>query len=849
MSEFNTVPCLCQCTLELENGTRCSGLELRVLSLESRFLILKSPLPAEFLPFRITAMNLLTCKKFIIPLLLGLLLCAAFYDVIFLNKTFKVTTANSQALPTGVYGQENNKPPFIPVNGTDAPVLEEPIYQFIKDNLGKGILPLWNPHQACGYPLIGMIQTAIFYPLNLILYLLPSLYSWDILILIRLFLCGLFTFWMMKTFRFKHIPSVSAALIFMLSGPMVLLQYWTANVDILLPLLLLCYERLIRAPGLRRSAMLGLVIGLTILGGHPEHIFLVNIYGFIFFIARLVMLKKMRVRLGTRDSGFAGRGPRTALFFHFLFACVLGAGLSAVALFPFIQNFLTEFWHGHPSGAGLLMEEQRGRIITLALPHFFQKAPVTFDWTFAGWWGGYIGIFPLALAFLGLFQNQKKGLNVFFGIMAFVIIAKEYGMPVINWIGYLPFFHLVRYAIHTPPLAAFSIAVLAGMGVRAVQIQKSLWKHGLLFSGILILLTLINLFIVRPADHFALSLKAGLYAGLLLGIFLLILFLKNRGLLSRKAVGIVLIAAVFLELFSYIHRQRPRRFDSFAKVPYIEMLKTATTPVRSYGNFWAFYPNCATGFSVDDLGFFMGLAPKRFVSFVNEFLSPGLFQNNFRSPALRSIPIIGRDRFLDLLNVRYLILPSDDILLKPFPHFGDYTKNLEKVYHREVRVYKRPDTFARAFMVYHAVAETDQAKTFQLLNALKNQLDQTAVINAEKIEDFLKTLNASSSWRSRIDFLSYTPNRIELETNTIRPGLLVLSEAYHPDWRAYIDGKAVPVYPANILMRSIFLPEGKHHVTFAFRPFWFYAGITVTLISLLMLLLSATPFLKRTENK
>src|SRR3989338_4307368 len=104
-------------------------------------------------------------KNCLIPFLLLILLGIAFYDVVFLNKTFKVTTANSQALPTGAYGQEKNNPAFIPVNGTDTPVMEEPVYEFIKNNLRRGILPLWNPHQACGYPLIGMLEIGLFFPL------------------------------------------------------------------------------------------------------------------------------------------------------------------------------------------------------------------------------------------------------------------------------------------------------------------------------------------------------------------------------------------------------------------------------------------------------------------------------------------------------------------------------------------------------------------------------------------------------------------------------------------------------------------------------------------------------------
>src|SRR5258706_16212012 len=97
------------------------------------------------------------------------LLCIAFHDVVFFNKTFKITTIVSQALYNGVYGQQFNRLKFLPLIGTDSAILEEPTLQFIKNSLAQGILPLWNPHQACGFPLIGMLEVGLFFPLNLIL--------------------------------------------------------------------------------------------------------------------------------------------------------------------------------------------------------------------------------------------------------------------------------------------------------------------------------------------------------------------------------------------------------------------------------------------------------------------------------------------------------------------------------------------------------------------------------------------------------------------------------------------------------------------------------------------------------
>jgi len=762
-----------------------------------------------------------TSPAVLAALLLSVLLCTAFYDVVWGGRTFKVTTANSQAMPTGVYGQEDNKPPFIPVNGTDAPVLEEPIYEFIRQNLRQGILPLWNPHQACGYALIGMIQAALFYPLNLILYLLPSFCSWDIFILVRLFLAGLFTYWLMKTFRFREIPALAAAVAFMLSGPMVLLQYWTANVDILLPLLVLCFERLIRAPGRRTCAWLGLVMGLTILGGHPEHIFLVNAYGLIFFLFRSVTLKGLR--------GAVQLIPLAAA------AGLLGAGIAAVALLPFLRNFPTEFWHGHPAGTGLLMEEQRDRIITLILPHFFQKAPVTYDWTFAGWWGGYLGLLPLSLAALGLIHSQRNNLNRFFGVMAFVIIAKEYGLPGINWLGALPLFNLVRYAIHTPPLAAFSVAVLAGMGTRTVMSRKPLFKVTLIWGLCVTAVVIINLVIVRGATHWNFSIQAAGWAGCILLLFLIVLTLKAKRRLSGSVAGMVILLMVFLELTSYIHRERPRRFDSFPAVPYLTLLKSAETPVRSYGNFWAFYPNTATGYGVDDLGFFMGMAPARFVRFVNTVLSPDLFQDNFRSPALRCLPLIGRDAILDLLNVRYLILPGDDRFVKPFAHFGDYTAGLTQVYGREVQVYERPNVLPRAFLVYDAVVEQDPQKALWRVRDLGRQLRHTAVVTPRTDTSSLPVMGHPGGGLRHVRFERYTPNEVILTVLTPAPGLLVLSDAYHPDWTATIDGLPAAIYQTDYLLRSVFVPAGQHKIIFKFQPAGFLIGLWVSGVAVLIL--------------
>ncbi len=762
---------------------------------------------------------------------LALLLIISFYDVVFLNKTFKVTTANSQALPTGAYGQENNKPAFIPVNGTDSPVLEEPVYEFIKQNLKKGILPLWNPHQACGFSLIGMIQVGIFFPLHIILYLFPQLYGWDILILVRVLLAGFFAYWFMRSMECEEIPSLATAIAFMLSGPMLLLQYWTANVDILTPVLLIALDRLIRQNKTHNIVFLAVTVALTFFAGHPEHIFLVNVYGFTFFVFRLIHLRK------------TANIKKTIAFL--LTSYTLGIGLSAIVLFPFLHTFISEAWHGHPEGVGLFMEEQRNRAITLALPHFFQKAPITYQWQFAGWWGGYIGTLPFALAVMSLFNRHKKGLASFFAAMTVIIIGKQYGVPVINWLGHLPLFNVCRYAIHTPPLAAFSVAVLAGLGIQSILDSKNVFRKGLWFSVSLLVLAIIHMIffshLTKEEIPFTFPLYATLFALGVLVLFQLILFLKDKKILSQQWIALLLVGVLFAELFCYIHRERPNRFNSFGKVPYMEFLKASPQHVRGYGLFWAFYPNTATGFGVDDLGYFFGLVPKRFVKFTNTFLKENHFQNNLRPPALRAIPILDREPFLNLLNVGYIVTPKNvGQYLRQFPHYMDQIKNslAQPVYAKEVNIHPRKEAFPRAFIVHKAIFEPNEEKALFLMKQIQNKLRFVAVINhppIQKLSAMLKDLPLTD--KSVTEIIKYSPNEVIVGALMENPGFLVLSDAYHPDWKVYVNGKDWKLFQTDYLIRSVFLPKGKYQVRFVFEPKSFYLGGYVSLAALLILIL------------
>jgi uncharacterized membrane protein YfhO len=75
-----------------------------------------------------------------------------------------------------------------------------------------------------------------------------------------------------------------------------------------------------------------------------------------------------------------------------------------------------------------------------------------------------------------------------------------------------------------------------------------------------------------------------------------------------------------------------------------------------------------------------------------------------------------------------------------------------------------------------------------------------------------------------------SPNRL-LVTAT-GPGLLVLSEVFHPGWQATVDGEPAGIVAANGVLRGVYLSEGLHRVEMVYRPWAVAAGAILSLAAL-----------------
>ncbi|MFN8459183.1 MAG: hypothetical protein U0401_31795, partial [Anaerolineae bacterium] len=93
---------------------------------------------------------------------------------------------------------------WMPAGGGDLAPFLYPNYVFAAQHLRQGVIPLWNPHLYSGAPFAADIQSGLFYPLNLLIFLLvPNLtYEWlEYLAIFHFWLAGVMMYVCLRLLR------------------------------------------------------------------------------------------------------------------------------------------------------------------------------------------------------------------------------------------------------------------------------------------------------------------------------------------------------------------------------------------------------------------------------------------------------------------------------------------------------------------------------------------------------------------------------------------------------------------------------------------------------------------------
>lgn len=168
---------------------------------------------------------------------------------------------------------------------------------------------------------------------------------------------------------------------------------------------------------------------------------------------------------------------------------------------------------------------------------------------------------------------------------------------------------------------------------------------------------------------------------------------------------------------------------------------------------------------------------------------------------------------LNMLNTRYFILPSKDMLIP----------------------LKNPQANGNAWFIKNikTVASSDS----EIVSLYHIDTKHEAVIQEKNKQGI--NLSPSYSGEGKITLQSYKPNYLVYESDNSNKGFAVFSEIYYPKgWNAYLDGNLMPHTAVNYVLRGMEIPAGKHKIEFRFEPESYKTGNTIAMIGSLLLLLS-----------
>jgi len=109
----------------------------------------------------------------------------------------------------------------------------------------RGELPLWNPYNLAGTPLLANFQSGVFYPLNALFFILPMEHAWGILIFLEPLLAGIFMYIYLSNLRLAREASLFGAIVFSFCGFFIAWLEWgtVLHTALWLPLILLSIDK------------------------------------------------------------------------------------------------------------------------------------------------------------------------------------------------------------------------------------------------------------------------------------------------------------------------------------------------------------------------------------------------------------------------------------------------------------------------------------------------------------------------------------------------------------------------------------------------------------------------------
>jgi uncharacterized membrane protein YfhO len=126
-----------------------------------------------------------------------------------------------------------------------------------------------------------------------------------------------------------------------------------------------------------------------------------------------------------------------------------------------------------------------------------------------------------------------------------------------------------------------------------------------------------------------------------------------------------------------------------------------------------------------------------------------------------------------------------------------------------------------------------------------NELKQTnfdgskIVLLPTETKSFVTVTNQTAA---RVLNSHFENQRVEIEVEAAEPSLVVISQTYYHNWRAFMDGKPVPLIRANYAFQAVQVQAGRHHIELVYIDRAFEIGAAISLSTLLCCLVCLPAF-------
>lgn len=666
------------------------------------------------------------------------------------------------------------------------------------DLVKQGSLPLWNPYEMAGKPLLANFQSGVFYPFNIILFLKPFSIFWSISILSQSFLCAFFLYLYLTNRKLDSKAAAVGAIAFSFSGFSISWLEWGTilHTVLWLPLLLYFIDKIFEnfKNGKGNGAMYaGLLFALSssFFAGHLQLFFYIFIIFIGYFLLRwfenkrnwLVLLKFKLCIIAFILITF----PQWISTLQFLSLSARGIDQN----FESIEGWFLPMKH----------------LVQFLIPDFFGNPSTLNYW---GTWNygeltGYIGVIPLLFASFALFK--KNSTTIFF--IAVFLLSLLFALP--NVLSFSPFVFNVPFISTAQPtrllfLSVLSLSILSAFGFDYfLNLKKISFKHSIPFALFIILFLSIwglvingNLSFFINAQNLLVSKHNLFFPTFIFGLAVLCLLLRNvfRNQLFRKFLIVIVLLLISFDVIRFAQKFTPFTSKSYL-YPETKALKflsgqkgifrTAVLDNR------VMPPNFFTHYRLQTIEGYDPLYLKSYAEYIVALergradISEPFGFNRIITPHNYS------SQLFDFLNTKY-VLSLDEITSPKFI----------KVFEEgQTKVYQNTKAFERAYFVKNVI------NTKNDINSLFTEdLKMTALISEKNVSEF-GNLSVGN-----VKIVNYTENTVSLETKNKGNGFMVMSDAYYPTWKVFIDGKESKIYKTNHAFRGVYIPKGNHSIIF-----------------------------------